>query len=165
VILYLLLAGLFENYVAPVVVLVTIPLAAAGGVLGLAATNAWLAPQPLDLMTALGFLILIGVVVNNAILIIDGAIQRVRSGTPLEEATVGAVQARVRPIFMSTLTSMAGLLPMVLATGSGAELYRGVGAVVLGGLAVSTVLALLVVPALFSLLWSGRPPEPGTEVN
>jgi HAE1 family hydrophobic/amphiphilic exporter-1 len=161
VILYLLLAGLFENYVAPVVVLVTIPLAAAGGVLGLAATNAWLAPQPLDLMTALGFLILIGVVVNNAILIIDGAIQRVRSGTPLEEATVGAVQARVRPIFMSTLTSMAGLLPMVLATGSGAELYRGVGAVVLGGLAVSTVLALLVVPALFSLLWSGRAPEPG----
>jgi HAE1 family hydrophobic/amphiphilic exporter-1 len=153
VILYLLLAGMFENYIAPLVVLVTIPLAAAGGLLGLSATNLWLGPQPLDLMTALGFLILIGVVVNNAILIVHGAVQRLREGTPLERATVDAVSARVRPIFMSTLTSLAGLLPMVVAEGSGAELYRGVGAIVLGGLAVSTLLTMFVVPALFTTLW------------
>jgi HAE1 family hydrophobic/amphiphilic exporter-1 len=144
---------MFENYIAPLVVLVTIPLAAAGGLLGLSATNLWLGPQPLDLMTALGFLILIGVVVNNAILIVDGAVQRLREGTPLERATVDAVSARVRPIFMSTLTSLAGLLPMVVAEGSGAELYRGVGAIVLGGLAVSTLLTMFVVPALFTTLW------------
>jgi HAE1 family hydrophobic/amphiphilic exporter-1 len=156
VISFLLLAGLFEDFVAPVVVLVTIPLAAAGGVLALWAVNRWLTPQPLDLMSALGFLILIGVVVNNAILIVDGALARLREGTELADAVSEAVRARVRPIFMSTFTSLAGLLPMVLRTGDGSELYRGVGTIVLGGLALSTFLSLFVVPSLFALLWRGR---------
>jgi HAE1 family hydrophobic/amphiphilic exporter-1 len=147
---------LFEDFVAPVVVLVTIPLAAAGGVLALWAVNRWLTPQPLDLMSALGFLILIGVVVNNAILIVDGALARLREGTELADAVSEAVRARVRPIFMSTFTSLAGLLPMVLRTGDGSELYRGVGTIVLGGLALSTFLSLFVVPSLFALLWRGR---------
>lgn len=153
---FLLLAALFEDFVAPVAVLVTVPLAGAGGVLGLWVVDAWLSPQPLDLMTALGFVILIGVVVNNAILVVDGALVRLRDGEPLADAVPLAVAGRVRPILMSTATSLAGLLPMVLFAGSGAELYRGVGAVVLGGMALSTALTLYVVPALFSLLWRFR---------
>lgn len=153
---FFLLAGLFEDFLAPVVVLVVLPLAAAGGVLALVGVNRWVTPQPLDLMTALGFLILIGVVVNNAILIVDGALARLRAGTELVEATAEAVSSRVRPIFMSTLTSLAGLLPMVLSQGAGGELYRGVGTIVLGGLALSTLLSLYLVPALFVLLWKAR---------
>lgn len=150
---FLLLAALFENVVAPVVILVTVPLAAAGGVAGLRLVDATLGPQPLDLLTGLGFLILLGVVVNNAILVVDGALARLRDGTDLEEAIAGAVASRVRPIFMTTATSLAGLAPMVVFPGSGSELYRGVGAIVLGGLALSTVLTLYVVPSLFRLIW------------
>src|SRR5690606_9485806 len=86
VILFLLLAALFEDFIAPLVILMSIPLAAAGGVLGLTAQNTFAQPQPLDLVAALGFLILFGVVVNNAILIVDGALQRIRDGAPLTQA-------------------------------------------------------------------------------
>ncbi|MCA9717892.1 MAG: efflux RND transporter permease subunit [Myxococcales bacterium] len=156
VISYLLLAALFEDFLAPIAVLVTVPLAAAGGVLGLRLVDATLGPQPLDMMTAMGFLILLGVVVNNAILVVDGALARLRAGAPLAAAVRDAVEGRVRPIFMSSLTSLAGLLPLVLFPGSGSELYRGVGAVVLGGLALSTVLTLYMTPSLFTLLWRAR---------
>jgi len=156
VISFLLLAALFEDFIAPLAVLVTVPLAGAGGVLGLLLIDKLIVPQPFDLMTAMGFLILIGVVVNNAILVVDGALARLRDGARLNHAVSGAVEARVRPIFMSALTSLAGLVPMVVSPGSGSELYRGVGAVVLGGLALSTVLTLYVVPSLFALLWRLR---------
>lgn len=156
VISFLLLAALFEDFIAPLAVLVTVPLAGAGGVLGLLLVDRFLGDQPFDLMTAMGFLILIGVVVNNAILVVDGALARLRDGHSLALAVPGAVEARVRPIFMSALTSLAGLVPMVVFPGSGSELYRGVGAIVLGGLALSTVLTLYVVPCLFTLLWRLR---------
>ncbi len=156
VISFLLLAALFEDFVAPIAVLVTVPLAGAGGILGLLLVDRFLGDQPFDLMTAMGFLILIGVVVNNAILVVDGALARLRDKTALAPAVSGAVEARVRPIFMSALTSLAGLVPMVVFPGSGSELYRGVGAIVLGGLALSTVLTLYVVPSLFTVLWRLR---------
>ncbi|MBX3270327.1 MAG: efflux RND transporter permease subunit [Sandaracinaceae bacterium] len=153
---YLLMSALFEDFLAPIVVLVTLPLAAAGGVGALRLVDATMAPQPLDLMTALGFLILIGVVVNNAILVVDGAIARLREGDPLEAAIRAGVEGRVRPILMTTMTSLAGLLPMVVLPGSGSELYRGVGAVVLGGLTLSTALTLFVVPSFFAIVWRAR---------
>jgi HAE1 family hydrophobic/amphiphilic exporter-1 len=156
IICFLLIAALFEDFVSPLAVLVSVPLAAAGGAGGLWLVNALLGKQPLDLMTALGFLILIGVVVNNAILVVDGSLTRLRAGSTLEEAVPLAVEARVRPIFMTTATSLAGLLPMVIFTGSGSELYRGVGAIVLGGLLLATVLTLFVVPSAFTLLWRLR---------
>jgi HAE1 family hydrophobic/amphiphilic exporter-1 len=157
IISFLLLAALFEDFLAPIAILVTVPLAGAGGILGLRFVDRYLAEQPLDMLTALGFVILIGVVVNNAILIVDGALTRMREhGMSLADATASAVRWRVRPIMMSALTSMAGLLPMVLFPGSGSELYRGVGGIVLGGLALSTVLSLFVVPALFTTLWRFR---------
>jgi HAE1 family hydrophobic/amphiphilic exporter-1 len=156
IISFLLLAGLFEDFLAPVVVLVVIPFAAVGGVLALRLVDTFLQPQPLDLISAVGFLILIGVVVNNSILIVDGALARLRKGTELNESISEAVRDRVRPIFMSTMTSLAGLAPMIFITGEGSELYRGVGSIVLGGLALSTVLALFIVPALFSVVWRIR---------
>jgi len=154
VISFLLLAALFEDFLAPVVVLVTVPLAGAGGVLGLRAVDLFLAPQPFDLMSALGFVILIGVVVNNAILVVDGALARLRDGMDLDTSLIEAVRRRTRPIAMSALTSLVGLLPLVIFPGSGSELYRGIGAIVLGGLALSTVLTLFVVPAVFRATWS-----------
>ena len=153
IISFLLLAALFEDLLAPLVVLVTVPLAAAGGVAGLRTVDRWLSAQPLDMMSALGFVILIGVVVNNAILVVDGALARLRDGRDLPTAVGGAVARRTRPIVMSALTSLAGLLPLVLLPGAGSELYRGVGAIVLGGLALSTLLTLFVVPAVFSVVW------------
>ena len=150
---FLLLSALFEDLLAPLVVLVTVPLAAAGGVAGLRAVDAWLSPQPLDMMSSLGFVILIGVVVNNAILVVHGALDRLRDGQLLAASVGGAVARRTRPIAMSALTSLAGLLPLVLLPGSGSELYRGVGAIVLGGLALSTLLTLFVVPAVFTVVW------------
>jgi HAE1 family hydrophobic/amphiphilic exporter-1 len=153
VISFLLLAALFEDFLAPVVIMVTVPLAGAGGVIGLRLVDALLTPQPLDLMAALGFVILIGVVVNNAILVVDGALTRMREGMPMDEALVEAVRRRTRPIAMSAMTSLVGLLPLVVFPGSGSELYRGVGAIVLGGLALSTVLTLFVVPAVFHVVW------------
>ena len=156
VICFLLLAALFEDFLAPLAILVSVPLAGAGGVLGLRLVDEVLAPQSLDMITTIGFVILVGVVVNNAILVVDGALARLRRGLSLPDALGGAVRGRVRPIFMSALTSLAGLLPLVLFPGSGSELYRGVGAVVLGGLALSTVLTLFLVPAVMALLWQLR---------
>ncbi len=153
---YLLMAALFEDFIAPLVIMACLPFAGSGGILGLLAVDRWLGNQPLDLLTAVGFVILVGVVVNNAILVVDGALLRLREGAGLTDAVVGAVESRIRPIFMSTLTSLAGLSPLVLFPGSGSELYRGVGSIVLGGLALSTVLTLFVIPALFSLVWRLR---------
>lgn len=151
---FLLLAALYEDFLAPIVVLVTVPLAGAGGVVGLRLVDLLLGPQPFDLMTAMGFIILIGVVVNNAILVVDVALVRLREGADVPLALADAVRRRTRPIAMSALTSLVGLLPLVLFPGSGSELYRGVGAIVLGGLALSTALTLFVVPAVFRVVWA-----------
>ena len=111
-----------------------------------------------------------GIVVNNAILVVDGALTRIRGGMELGLSVAESVHGRLRPIMMTTCTSLAGLLPLVLFPGSGSELYRGVGSVVLGGLALSTVLTIFVVPAVFTLLWRLRRVlrpsrvEPGTEL-
>ncbi|MEM1024235.1 MAG: efflux RND transporter permease subunit [Myxococcota bacterium] len=156
VISFLLMTGLFEDFVAPLAVMITVPFAAAGGVLGLQFVDAFLSSQGFDLLTAVGFIILIGVVVNNAILVVEGAMVRLQAGATLAEAIGASVEGRLRPIFMSTLTSLAGLSPLVFFPGSGSELYRGVGSIVLGGLALSTLLTVFVVPALYSLLERAR---------
>jgi HAE1 family hydrophobic/amphiphilic exporter-1 len=104
------------------------------------------------MLTMLGFVILIGIVVNNAILIVHQTLFLHRQeGMTFDEATLGAVRNRIRPIFMSTLTSVFGMLPLVLFPGAGSELYRGLGSVVLGGLSLSALLTLLIIPPLMSL--------------
>lgn len=148
VITYLLMAALFENFLYPFIILFTVPLAAAGGFVGLLAVNTFVAPQGFDILTMLGFIILIGTVVNNAILIVHQSLNNVRfNGLAGHEAVADAVKTRIRPIFMSAFTSLLAMLPMVLSTGSGSELYRGLGAILLGGLAMSTLFTLFVIPS------------------
>jgi HAE1 family hydrophobic/amphiphilic exporter-1 len=158
VITYLLMASLFESFLYPVVILLSVPPAMAGGILGLAAVNALISLQPLDVLTMLGFVILVGVVVNAAILIVHQALNILESEPGLErrEAIRRSVASRVRPIFMSTITSALGMLPLVLFPGAGSELYRGLGSVVIGGLVVSTVFTLFLVPTFLSLAMDGQ---------
>jgi HAE1 family hydrophobic/amphiphilic exporter-1 len=149
VIAYLLMAALFGNFIYPVIIMFTIPLAAVGGLLGLKLVNIGIANQPLDILTMLGFVILIGVVVNNAILIVHQALNNIRyHGMAYREAVLESTRTRLRPIYMSAMTSVIGMLPLVLIPGPGSEFYRGLGSVVLGGLAVSTVFTVFVIPAL-----------------
>jgi HAE1 family hydrophobic/amphiphilic exporter-1 len=97
----------------------------------------------------LGFVILIGVVVNNAILIVHQALNNLRHhGMEYKEAVIESVRTRIRPIYMSATTSIFGMLPLVLFPGPGSELYRGLGSVILGGLALSTVFTVFVIPSL-----------------
>ena len=104
------------------------------------------------MLTLLGFVILIGIVVNNAILLVHQTLYHLREeGMPIEEAIVEATRNRIRPIFMSTLTSVMGMLPLVIVPGAGSEIYRGLGSVVVGGLALSAVLTLVIVPPLLGL--------------
>ncbi len=159
---YLLMSALFESFLYPFVIMFSVPLAAVGGFLGLAIMHAFVPTQQLDVLTMLGFIILIGVVVNNAILIVHQALNFMRglgeSGTEQaeklapREAIRASVESRIRPIFMTTATSVLGMLPLVLMPGAGSELYKGLGSVVVGGLTMSTLFTLLVVPLLFSLV-------------
>jgi HAE1 family hydrophobic/amphiphilic exporter-1 len=151
VITFLLLAALFEDFLYPLVIMLSVPMATLGGFLGLAAVNLFTF-QALDVLTMLGFIILIGTVVNNAILIVHQSLNHIRhEGLEQREAIREAVRNRMRPIFMSVSTSALGMLPLVLFPGAGSELYRGLGSVVVGGLVVSTLFTLFLVPALFSL--------------
>ncbi|MBT7547852.1 MAG: efflux RND transporter permease subunit, partial [Gemmatimonadetes bacterium] len=163
VITYLLLASLFESFLFPFVIMLSVPPALAGGILGLEVVNMTLAYQPLDILTMLGFVILIGVVVNNAILIVHQTLNVLRETPelPAKEAIRDAVSSRVRPIFMSVVTSALGMLPLVIFPGAGSELYRGLGSVVIGGLLMSTLFTLFLVPTFLSLAmdikaWSNR---------
>jgi len=153
VITFLLMASLFSSFLYPLVIMFSVPLAAAGGFLGLYLVNRFISFQPLDVLTMLGFVILIGIVVNNAILIVHQSLNFMReSGLPPREAIRESVRTRIRPIFMTTITSVAGMLPLVLFPGAGSELYRGIGSVITGGLVVATLFTLLLVPSLFSLV-------------
>ena len=162
---YLLMAALFESWLYPLVIILSVPLGAVGGILGLTVLNLFV-PQSLDVLTMLGFVILIGTVVNNPILIVHQSLNHMHEdGLSASEAILASIRTRVRPIFMTTTTTVLGLLPLVLFPGAGSELYRGLGSVVLGGLIVSTIFTVVLVPTLFSLaidirriLWSGGHP-------
>jgi HAE1 family hydrophobic/amphiphilic exporter-1 len=147
------MASLFESFLYPLTIMFSVPLAAAGGFLGLSLANRFISYQPMDVLTMLGFVILVGVVVNNAILIVHQSLNFIRDGGMQPRAAIAeSVKTRLRPIFMTVSTSFMGMLPLVLMPGAGSELYRGMGSVIIGGLVVSTVFTLFLVPALFSLV-------------
>ena len=167
VIVYLVMAVLFESFLYPFIIVLSVPLAMAGGVLGLALTNTFIY-QPLDMLTLLGFVILIGIVVNNAILLVHQTLYHIRTDDMVvSDAILEATRNRIRPIFMSTLTSIFGMLPLVLFPGAGSELYRGLGSVVIGGLSLSAVLTLAIIPPLLTLFASTieKPTTAGTDAN
>ena len=156
IIVYLLMAVLFESFLYPFIIILSVPTAAAGGVLGLGLLNL-LYFQPLDMLTLLGFIILVGIVVNNAILLVHQTLYHMRTeAMEVRDAILEATRNRLRPIFMSTLTSVFGMLPLVLVPGAGSELYRGLGSVVIGGLSLSAILTLLMVPALLTVFVSQK---------
>jgi multidrug efflux pump subunit AcrB len=159
VICYLLLVAIFTNWGYPLLIMITVPTGIAGGLLGLALLNAvgGLLPlvgmravtQSFDMITMLGFLILVGTVVNNPILIVDRTLSNLKDGGMDTLAAVReAVHTRLRPILMTTLTTSFGLAPLVFLPGAGTELYRGLGVIVLAGLLCSTLVTLSFLPAL-----------------
>ncbi len=152
IIVFLVMAVLFESFVYPLIIMLSVPVAAAGGAGGLALLNVSVL-QPLDMLTMLGFVILIGIVVNNAILLVHQTLYHIRiEGVEETEAIRRATRNRIRPIFMSTLTSVFGMIPLVFFPGAGSELYRGLGSVVVGGLSLSAIITLLIVPPMMSLI-------------
>ncbi len=183
VITYLVIAALFESWLYPLIIMLSVPLGAVGGFIGLWLLNIGLATfspgtfQPLDMFTMVGFIMLVGTVVNNPILIVEQALQNVRDeGMSPRDAVLDSVRTRIRPIFMTALIGLLGLLPLVISPGAGSELYRGLGSVTLGGLVFSTFFTLFFIPALFTLcmemqtglsrlIWGRRPAavvaEPG----
>ena len=154
---WLVMVLVFRHFGHPLTVMLSIPVGLTGGVLGLALLNKYLAIispgtiQSLDVLTMLGFVILLGSVINNPILIVQGAVDYKKQGRAWRDAIVEATLTRVRPIFMTTATTIFGLLPLVLNPGAGTELYRGLGVVMFGGLLIGTLNALFFIPCLMSL--------------
>ncbi|MEL7023806.1 MAG: efflux RND transporter permease subunit [Pseudomonadota bacterium] len=157
VLTFLVLVAIFTHWGWPLVILTAVPLGIAGGIGGLVLMNGLGVRQPFDMITMLGFLILLGVVVNNPILIVDGAITNLRAGaSSAVDAVRDAVSTRIRPIMMSMITTLFGLAPLVFLPGEGTELYRGVGVVVLAGLLFSTLVTLSFLPALLVMVLEAR---------
>ncbi len=154
-ILFLLMAALFRSAKDSLLVVLTIPMAILGGVVALRILNL-VTFQSLDLLTMIGFVILLGLVVNNAILLVDQCRQSQREGETLDQALHQAILTRSRPIFMSTLTSIFGMLPLVLVPGVGSEIYRGLAAVIVGGMTFSMLFSLVLIPALLRLTSTAR---------
>jgi len=155
-ILFLILAGLFRSIRDAGLVLITIPLATVGGVAVLRILDMVMQAtthtrQPLDLLTMMGFIILLGLVINNAILLVDQTRQGEREGLGRREAVDQALRMRMRPIFMSTLTSILGMTPLLIFPGAGSEIYRGLAAAIVGGMAVSMIFTLFLLPSLLRI--------------
>ncbi len=166
-IIYLLLVAIFHHWGYPLIILATVPLGLAGGLAGLILVNGSghlltalglpAIQQPFDMITMLGFLILLGTVVNNPILIVDQTRRNLMTGTQsVKEAVLSAVAIRLRPILMSSLTTIFGLAPLVLIPGAGTELYRGVGIVVLMGILCSTLITLTFLPCFLMFILTGK---------
>jgi HAE1 family hydrophobic/amphiphilic exporter-1 len=155
---YLVMAATFESLVHPFVVLFTIPLALVGVVLGLMVTG-----TEISVIVLIGTVMLVGIVVNNAIVLIDKVNQLRRAGMDKESAVIEAGHIRLRPIVMTTLTTVLGLLPMTLAVGEGAELRAPLAVTVSFGLVLSTLLTLVVIPSVYMAVPSRVSPLPETE--
>lgn len=154
VILYLLISALFRSFRDSLLVLMTIPMATVGGIIALRMIDLALfatGGQQMDLLTMIGFVILLGLVVNNAILLVYRARDAEREGMSRRDAVESAVRLRLRPILMSTMTSIFGMMPLMLMPGAGTELYRGMASVIVGGMLVSTLFTLILLPSLLRM--------------
>ncbi len=162
VVIYLLMAALFESFIHPLAILFTVPLAMVGGFLGLklvyllSLRNPVTPIQTMDVVTMLGFVILLGIVVNNAILIVHQTLNNLRAGMKTDMALQESVRTRIRPIFMTAFTTIGGQIPLALMTGAGSELYRGLASVMVGGLFCSTLFTIILVPVVFSMFLNTR---------
>ncbi|MDX5478492.1 MAG: efflux RND transporter permease subunit, partial [Cyclobacteriaceae bacterium] len=149
VLIYLVLSAQFESFKDPLTIMFTVPLALFGALFSL-----WLFDYTLNIFSQIGIIMLIGLVTKNGILIVEFANQRKAQGMSIDEAIIGAAGARFRPILMTSLSTILGILPIALALGAGAESRVPMGVAVIGGLAFSTILTLFVIPAVYTYLTS-----------
>lgn len=147
ILVYIVMASQFENLMKPFVIMFSVPFTFTGVLLGL-----WLNNAALGVMAFVGILILMGIVVKNGIVLIDYTTLLEERGVEVKEATVMAARSRLRPILMTTLTTVLGMIPMALGRGEGAELWNGLGITVAWGLSISTLITLLLIPALYCSL-------------
>jgi multidrug efflux pump subunit AcrB len=150
VILFALMAALFRSMRDSLLVMAVIPVSVAGGILALRVLGLF-GFQALDLLTMIGFIILLGLVVNAAILLVDQTRARERNGVPRRQAVAEALETRARPIVLSTMTAVLGMAPLIFMPGLGAEIYRGLAAVVAGGMTVGTLFTWVLMPSLLRL--------------
>jgi HAE1 family hydrophobic/amphiphilic exporter-1 len=148
---YMILAAQFESFVHPFTILLSVPLALVGAIAAL-----WLAGAGLNTMSLIGVVILVGIVVNDAIIKVDFINQARARGASVHDAIMEAGSARLRPILMTTVTTVLGLTPMALGIGRGADLRAPLAVAVIGGLITATALTLIVVPVAYDLVESGR---------
>lgn len=149
ILIYLVLSAQFESFLDPLTIMFTVPLAVFGALLSL-----WIFDFTLNIFSQIGIIMLIGLVTKNGILIVEFANQRKAQGYNVREAIIGAAGARFRPILMTSLSTILGLLPIALALGAGAESRVPMGVVVIGGMLLSTILTLFVIPAIYTYLTS-----------
>ncbi|MBS9523615.1 efflux RND transporter permease subunit [Litoribacter ruber] len=149
VLIYLVLSAQFESFLDPLTIMFTVPLALCGALVSL-----WMFDFTLNIFSQIGIIMLIGLVTKNGILIVEFANQRKAQGMTVYESIVGAAGARFRPILMTSLSTILGILPIALALGAGAESRVPMGVVVIGGMAFSTILTLFVIPAVYTYLTS-----------
>lgn len=162
-VLFVAMAAMFRSLGDSAIVMLTLPLALFGGVLGLRVLGLF-APQPLDLLTMIGFVMLLGMVINNGILLVAQARAAQAEGATLDAAVAQALDQRLRPILIGAVTGVLGALPLALSPGPGAVIYRGMAAVSVGGVCVSLLFTALVVPAALRLRGAvGRAARPGPD--
>jgi multidrug efflux pump len=147
----LILSAQFESFVDPFIILFTVPLAVAGALLSL-----WDFGQTLNIFSQIGIIVLIGLVTKNGILIVEFANQQKETGLLKMEAVKNAASARFRPIIMTSLCTILGILPIALALGSGSQSRVSMGIAVVGGMLFSTTLTLYIIPAIYSYMSSSR---------
>ena len=151
VLIYLVLSAQFESFLDPLTIMFTVPLALFGALLSL-----WIFDFTLNIFSQIGIIMLIGLVTKNGILIVEFANQRKAQGMSIDDAIIGAAGARFRPILMTSLSTILGILPIALALGAGSESRVPMGVAVIGGLAFSTVLTLFIIPAVYTYLTSKK---------
>ena len=153
ILVYIVMASQFESFMSPFVIMFSIPFAFVGVLLGL-----WVTGTPLGTMGMIGILILMGIVVKNGIVLIDYTILMRERGKSVAEASVIAAKSRLRPILMTTLTTVLGMIPMAVGQGEGSEMWRSLGMVVAWGLSISTLVTLVIIPTVYASMssWQER---------
>ena len=151
ILVYMVMASQFESFLGPFVIMFSIPFAFVGVALGNLASG-----LAVGMMSAVGIIILLGIVVKNGIVLIDYTILLQERGYSVREASVSAAKARLRPILMTTLTTVLGMLPMALGRGEGSELWNGLGTTVAWGLSISTLITLVLIPVVYCGLCEHR---------
>ena len=146
ILVYMVMASQFESFMSPFVIMFSLPFALVGVVMGLS-----LSGTALGVMSMIGVIILLGIVVKNGIVLIDYTILLRERGMGVVEASVKAAQSRLRPILMTTLTTVLGMLPMAIGIGEGSEMWKSLGMTVCWGLSISTVVTLVLIPTVYCI--------------